>query len=216
MADVYLFADETGNLDLSGGPGASAYFGFGTAVFGQDHGECLMDGLRLRCGLEASGVRLPEGLHAKNDSHPTREQVFQLIREQAPRFDATFLNKQRAYDRVRQAGQIYLYKLAWFLHFKHVAVSVSSPGDRLYVVIGSLQTNNKRDAIRSALEDVCRQVSGRTIVPCIWKASSAWGLQVADYGLWATQRHLEGRECKWYETCVEPTLRTRFFPWGQA
>ena len=38
--DVYLYADETGNLDYGGATkqGASPYFGFGTAVFIGDHG----------------------------------------------------------------------------------------------------------------------------------------------------------------------------------
>src|SRR5690606_23235042 len=35
VADVYLYADETGNLDFDGAAkqGGSAYFGFGTAMF---------------------------------------------------------------------------------------------------------------------------------------------------------------------------------------
>ena len=157
-----------------------------------------------------------KGLHAKNDSPATRNEVFELVRTQAPRLDTTFLFKRNALDRVRQAGQIRLYKLAWYLHFKEVARWVTRPGDTLYVIIGSLQTNNKRDAIRNALEDVCRQVEGRTIVPRIWDAQTSWGIQVADYALWAVQRVLEGRACPWYEPCVRPSLRTTFFPWGRA
>jgi hypothetical protein len=57
---------------------------------------------------------------------------------------------------------------------------------------------------------------GRTIVPCIWDAQTSWGIQVADYALWAVQRVLEDRKCPWFETCVEPTLRTTFLPWGRA
>ncbi len=43
-----MYADETGNMDMSGSPGASLYFGFGTAVFGGEHGRQVWDGLRLR------------------------------------------------------------------------------------------------------------------------------------------------------------------------
>jgi hypothetical protein len=217
MTEVYMYADETGDLDMSGSPGASTYFGFGTAVFDHEHGAELWQGLRLRCRLERRGVQLPKGLHAKNDSSATRTEVFNLIREQAPRIDTTFLLKQRAYERIKQAGQVRLYKMAWYLHFKEVARRVSRPGDTMYVIIGSLQTNNKRNAIRRALEDVCRQVArDRTIVPCIWDAQTTWGIQVADYALWAVQRVLEGRDCPWYARCVEPSLETTFLPWGQA
>ncbi|MGH3493248.1 MAG: DUF3800 domain-containing protein [Sciscionella sp.] len=217
MSEVYVYADETGDLDLSGSPKSSTYFGFGTAVFTREHGTELWDGIRLRCHLERRGARLPKGLHAKNDSPATRSEVFDLIRVQAPRIDTTFLRKDRAYDRVKHGGQVYLYKMAWYLHFKEMARWVSSPGDTLYVIIGSLQTNNKRDAIRHALEDVCRQVAqDRTIVPCIWDARTSWGIQVADYALWAVQRILERRTCSWYVPCVEPSLKTTFLPWGQA
>lgn len=212
-----MYADETGDLDMNRSPGASRYFGFGTAVFPDGHGEQLWGGLRLRCELESRGVRLPRGFHAKNDSRTTRDQVFAVIRGQQPRFDTTFLLKEKAYDGVKQAGQVRLYKLAWYLHFKEIARQVSSPGDRLFVVIGSLQTHNKREAIRHALQDVCEQVGGgRLIVPCIWDAQSSWGIQVADYSLWAVQRILEGRPCEWYATSVEPTLRSTFTPWGRA
>lgn len=43
MADVYIYADETRNLDFDGASkkGGSAYFGFGTAVFRENHGAYL-------------------------------------------------------------------------------------------------------------------------------------------------------------------------------
>jgi len=217
MADVYMYADETGDLDMSSAPGSSQYFGFGTAVFADDHGQDLWDGMRLRCALERKGVRVPSGVHAKDDSWATRAEVFDLIKQQQPRFDTTFLLKANAFDSIKAAGPVRLYKMAWYLHFKEVARQVTDPGDTLYVVVGTLHTNNKRDAIRHALSDVCAQVGrDREIIPCIWEAKSAWGIQVADYGLWAVQRILEGRECKAYETCVQPTLHSRFTPWGLA
>lgn len=214
MAEVYMYADETGDLDMSGSRGSSTYFGFGTAVFAHDHGNELWQGLRLRCRLEQHGVRLPKGLHAKNDNPLTRTEVFELIRRQAPRLDTIFLCKRSAYEDIYERGTVYLYKLAWYLHFKEVVQCVTKPGDALYVIVGSLQTHNKRDAIRHVLEDVCeRMAQDRTIVPCIWDAQTSWGIQVADYALWAVQRILEGRKCSWFEPCVQPTLQTMFTPW---
>lgn len=63
MSDIYLYADETGNLDNDGAgkDGASAYFGFGTAVFDHDHGDEMWDGLRLRASLEERGLTCPRG-----------------------------------------------------------------------------------------------------------------------------------------------------------
>lgn len=217
MAEIYVYADETGDLDMSGSPGSSRYFGFGTAVFEGDHGHYLWEGLQLRCRLERRGISLPRGLHAKDDSHATRSEVFELIEAQAPRFDTTFLAKENAYGYVRAAGQMRLYKLAWYLHFKQIVRWVSSRGDTVYVIAASLTTNRKAGNARHALEDVCRQLAtDREIVLCVWNAPTSWGVQVADYGLWAVQRVLEDRQCTWYKSSIEPTLMTTFKPWGKA
>ncbi|EDY62050.2 conserved hypothetical protein [Streptomyces pristinaespiralis ATCC 25486] len=217
VAEIYMYADETGDLDMSGSPGASRYFGFGTAVFEGDHGHSLWEGLQLRCQLERRGVSLPQGLHAKNDSHATRSEVFELIESQAPRFDTTFLAKQNAYPYVRAAGPMRLYKLAWYLHFKEIVQRVSSPGDTVYVIAASLTTNKKEGSARHALADVCQQsATDREIVLCVWNAATSWGVQVADYALWATQRVLEDRKCPWYTSSIEPTLKSTFKPWGLA
>ena len=70
-------------------------------------------------------------------------------------------------------------------------------------------------AVDEALQDVCAQID-RNITLCVWHSASSWGLQVADYGLWATQRVLEGRTCSWFAQCIEPTLESVFTPWGRA
>jgi hypothetical protein len=212
-----MYADETGDLDMSGSPGSSTYFGFGTAVFPDGHGEQLWQGHQLRCRLERAGLSLPRGMHAKNDSHATRQQVFDVIAQQGPRFDTTFLLKSAAYDSIKRAGEIRLYKMAWYLHFTQIAVQVSQPGDTLYVIAATLGTHRKATSARVALAEVCAQrATDREIVLCVWDAASTWGVQVADYGLWAVQRGLEGRPCTWLPTHIQPTLQSVFRPWGAA
>lgn len=210
-----MYADETGNLDYSAGSkeGATKYFGFGTAVFTGDHGSLLYGGLKLRAELEKNGLSLPKGFHAVNDANRTRSDVYRVIKNQAPRFDTTFLLKAKAYPSVRARGQMYLYKMAWFLHFKEIARQVSNPGDTLYVIVGTFGTAARKTEAIAAVRDVCNQVD-RTIVLCTWESSSSWGLQVADYGLWAVQRQLEGKKCTWFDPCVKPTLQSFYTPWG--
>ena len=216
MGEVWVYADETGNLDYgtAGKSGASDYFGFGTATFDGDHGPHLWTGLKLRATVEAQGLSLPRGFHAKDDSHATRSVMFDEIARQAPRFDATLLYKPNAYDRVRAQGEMRLYKMAWFLHLRRVAVEVAQPGDTITVVAGSFGTRARATQARAALADVCEQVQ-RDIRLCVWDASTSWGLQVADYGLWATQRRLVKGECSWFEACVRPSLVSTSAPWGR-
>lgn len=213
MASLYMYADETGDL---GYDSDAPYFGVGSATYRGDHASALWEGLELRTRLEAKGVRLQRGLHAKNDSRSTREAMFALIAKQAPRFDTTFLRKSAAYPRVVERGPVYLYQQAIYLHFKEILLQVSRPGDEVFLIAGHLQTNAKRDAIYQAVSDVCRQIgTGRTVVPCVWDAPSSWGIQVADYGLWSTQRDLLGRSGAWHARCIGPTLKSVFLPWGE-
>lgn len=144
----------------------------------------------------------------------TKDEMFDLIRQQAPRFDTTFLYKPNAYPTVRAKGEMYLYKMAWYLHFKEIATQVCTPADDLCVIVGTIATSARRALARAALLDVCLQVH-RVINLCYWDASTSWGLQVADYGLWAVQRHLAGKTCSWFTPCVQPTLQSVFTPWGQ-
>lgn len=216
---IYLYADETGNLDYNASPnpqggGASTYFGFGTATFNTaDHGSDLLEGLHLRARCAKEGIKLERGFHAVDDSAKTRSEMFAEIRRQAPRFDATFLYKENAYPEVKREGPMRLYKMAWFLHLKEIALRVSQPEDELFIIVAEFGTKSTKRAAVEAVEDVCRQID-RDITLCVWASQSAWGLQVADYGLWAIQRTLEGRRCSWFEPCIKPTLATTFTPWG--
>jgi hypothetical protein len=217
MSDVYMFADETGNLDYNVFGGGSRYFGIGTATWKGDHGEHLWQAAQLRFKHAREGVELPAGYHAKDDRHVTRTEVYQLIAAQAPRFDATFLAKSKAFPNVRARGENYLYQMAWFLHFKEIAKRVTGGGDTLYVAVATLGTKARKKAFQQAIEEVCQYHAPRwcNVVVAHWDSATSWGLQVADYGLWAVQRRLERGDDK-YMWAVQPTLGSEFLPWGKA
>ena len=216
MADVYLYVDETGNLDYetAGKEGASRYFGFGSVVFTGAHHAALWSGFELRVRLAAQGVDVQNGFHAINDSTQTRNEVFTELGWHVARIDATFLYKENAYESVKSRGQMGLYRMAWYLHFKEVALRVASKGDTLHVIAGTFGTRARAAEAKAALKDVCNQID-RSIVLCVWTAGSSWGLQLADYALWAIQRNLERGDCHWYESRVKPALKTEFYPWGR-
>jgi hypothetical protein len=214
VADIYMYADETGNLDynLAGG---SKYFGIGTATWQNDPAEHLWQGERMRFGHAEAGVECSKGYHAKDDSRATRTEVFQVIKGQAPRFDTTFLAKGNAYPHVRARGQAYLYQLAWYLHFKEIAKQVAGAGDTLYVAVATLGTAARKTAFKQAIDNVCQQVAPRlaNVAVAHWDSATCWGLQVADYGLWAVQRRLERGDDQWM-WAVTPTLASEFLAWG--
>ncbi|GIH67726.1 hypothetical protein Msi02_85430 [Microbispora siamensis] len=94
---------------------------------------------------------------------------------------------------------------------------ISKPGDALYVIVATLTTNRRVMNARQALAEVCRDLSAdRDVVLCVWDAQSTWGIEVADYALWAVQRDLEGRPCKWFDSYIRPHLASMTTPWGTA
>lgn len=213
MTNVYMYADETGNLDYNVAASGSLYFGIGTATWADDPAEHLWQGERMRFGHAQAGIECSRGYHAVDDSRSTRTEVYQVIKEQAPRFDTTFLDKSKAYPSVRAKGQAYLYQLAWYLHFKEIARQVTSPGDTLYVAVATLGTAARKTAFKRAIDIVSAQVRPqlRDVVVAHWDSASSWGLQVADYGLWAVQRKIERGDDQWM-WAIAPTLASVFLP----
>jgi hypothetical protein len=212
MADIYVFADETGDLGYNSEKG-SKYFGFGTASYTSGSSPNFTDAFKLRCGLEASGISIKEGFHATNDRWAIRNEIFNLIAMEPPRFDFTFLNKENAFPQVKAKGDLHLYGLAWGMHFRTIAQQVASAEDVIYCIMGDIQTKAKKREIEIVVKQIAEQVPDRKIVPIIWNSKSSWGLQVADYGLWEAQRKLNNEKTEWWERCVAPNHESFFLPW---
>jgi hypothetical protein len=212
LSDLYLYLDETGQLGLSGSP----YFGLGQATFKDEMGTIAWEGIKLRFELERNGVHLPKGFHAKNDKESTRQKVFSLIAEHAPRFDVTLLHKQYIPDELRldiESNEISLYYLAWKKHFTYQARYLLRPFHRVFVIAASLSEHpKKQQAATKAIQDVLKLHPRLDITLCIWDNPTSWGLQVADYGLWAVQRDLTAVYCKHFKT-ISPLIESVYSPW---
>jgi len=214
MTDIYVFADETGDLGYNFS-GPSPYFGFGTATFDSSSINSIANSFEIRCILESQGHILRDGFHARNDKHAIRMAVFEEITKTKPIFDFTFLNKKNVYDHVRKQGDLRLYKLAWYLHFKYIASQYIGGETRIFAICADIQTRAKKSQIRHALEDVAVQMQPIEVIPIIWDSKTSWGLQVADYGLWEAQRKVLNNSCDFWESSIKDNLRSLFFPWGK-
>jgi hypothetical protein len=188
MGNRYVFADEAGNFDFSNHRDASRYFILCTVT--ADHCEVGDALLRLRRDLGWKGLHLDRVFHATEDPQAIRDEVFALLAGMDFRVDATILEKCKAQPHLRDEAQ--LYKMAWYLHFKHVAPQVAGPTDRMFVAASSLGTKKQRRALHTAVDEVVRQVSRcQSHRVAFWPADSDPCLQVADYCTWAIQRKWE-------------------------
>jgi Protein of unknown function (DUF3800) len=187
MSDVYVFGDEAGNFDFSPKVGATRYFILCTVTLDPELGTDL---LALRRDMAWRGVALDTVFHATEDLQAVRDEVFDLLAGTSFRVDATIFEKRKTVP-YRQSEEA-LYKLASFLHFKHVAPRITSPGDRLLVTAASLGTKKKRGLFHTAVQNVVSQVSpGVTQRVAFWPFESDPCLQIADYCTWAIQRKWE-------------------------
>lgn len=210
MADRYVFSDEAGNFDFSRGQGATRYFILGTVTADDCRfGDRL---LQLRRELGWRGSHLDKVFHATEDPQAIRDEVFATIRDEDLRIDATILEKSKAQQHLQSESA--LYKMAWFLHFKHVAPRITDSDDRLFVVASRLGTKKKRGGFHSAVDEVVEQVS-----PCashrvaFWPADSDPCLQVADYCTWAIQRKWERDDLRSYDLIADK-VESEFDAWS--
>lgn len=210
MAERYVFSDEAGNFDFSKKPGASRYFILGTITAS----DCRVGDelLQLRRELGWRGVHLDRVFHATEDPQAVRDEVFGVLASTSFRIDATILEKSKAQPHLRADRE--LYKMAWYLHFKHVAPAVATAKDRMFVVASSLGTKKKRSSFHAAVDDVVDQVS-----PCsshrvaFWPAESDPCLQVVDYCVWAIQRKWERGDSRAYDLIADK-VASEFDVWS--
>ena len=209
MKRAYIFGDEAGNYDFSGGQGASKYLIIGTnALENPEIGEAL---LRLRRDLAWEGLALETSFHATEDTQAVRNKVFDVIRNADFRFDATILDKSKTQVQLQRDWERF-YKTAWFLHFKYVCPQVVSSEDEFILTAAAIGTSRRRKALRLSIEDVVQQVSPSTKWRvAFWASESDPCLQIADYCVWAIQRKYEHGDDRSYQH-IRSKLMSEFEP----
>lgn len=196
MPRRYVFADEAGNLDFKHGQGASRYFILTTVTMADcSVGDALTT---LRRELAWERVDHPGHFHATEDPQAIRDRVFEVLASHDFRIDATIFDKPKTQPHLQTIEAF--YKLAWFLHFKHVAPRITTRKDELLVVAAAFGTRKQRSLFSKVVQDVVNQVT-----PVIWPRTAFWGadcepcLQAADYCCWALQRKWERGDERSYQ-----------------
>jgi Protein of unknown function (DUF3800) len=187
MSTVYLFGDEAGNFDFSGGPGASRYFILTTVTMSNCQAGDRLQALRRR--LAWQGVHLGAVLHATEDPQSVRDAVFQTLARCAMRIDTTILSKRSIPATMRDAHNVYRH--VWHEHFARIASDIAGPDDRLLAVASGLGTRKRRGAFHLAVDEAVRASARCTHRVAFWPNMSEPCLVVADYCTWAIQRKWE-------------------------
>lgn len=198
-------------MDFSRKQGASRFFIITTVTLADwSIGNELLE---LKRELYWQGCEVRDYFHATEDKQGVRDRVFELIGRHHLTIDATLFEKSKVKPRI--AGrEAYFYKLAWFLHLKHLVPDLV-PADRdVFLIAASFGTKAKKASAHIALRDVISQVaSSRTHAVAFWRAATDPCLQIADYCAWAIQRKWE-RNDRRSHVLIKEKIRTEYDIFG--
>lgn len=206
----FVFADESGCLTFTRKQNVSRYFIICTVTLDScDIGQHLLD---LRRQLAWQEYPLNEYFHATEDRQVVRDAVFDLLRAQHFRIDATILEKSKARPHVRNSSDSF-YRYAWFYHFKHIAPRIVKSDDELLVSIASIGPRKKQAIFRSSVNDVVQQ----SLRDVEWKtdfcpAAADPCLQIADYCAWALKKKWENNDLRSYNL-ISDKIHSEFDLW---
>lgn len=210
----FVFSDETGDFAFKPPPGASKYFIVCSVTLENcDVGEAL---LRLRRQLEWEKLPLERDFfHATQDKQAIRDRVFDAIKDERFRIDATILEKSKAMNHIRVSKEQF-YKYAWYYHFKHIGPNIAVRANELYINTASIGLKKGQAAFSSAVNDVVQQsLRGVEWVTTFSQAACDPCLQLADYCTWAIQRKWERGDERSYRL-IQRRIATEFNLWARG
>lgn len=180
---LYLFFDESGNLDFSGK--GTKFFAFGCLTT-KDPASLLHPLAALRYELLEKGVDL-EFFHAAEDRQSVRNMVFAILAEVGGfEFDAVLIEKSKTPPALHDPPQFYPRFARDLLSRVFQRFQSHEP---IILVTDRLPIKRKREAVEKALRSFLRNDLGSRPFTIVHHSSAAHlCLQAADYCMWAIYR----------------------------
>jgi hypothetical protein len=202
---VYLFFDESGNLDFSNNGTPHYIFGCLTT---RDPASLLRPLADYRYELLGEGVEI-EAFHATSDRQVVRNRVFDIIAGTAGLdFDCVIIEKRKVnpslYDEARFYPQFANYLL------RYVFRRYTDPNEWIVVITDRLPMKRKREAVEKAFKTYIKQNLGSRPFSIVHHSSAGHScLQAADYCTWAIYKKWHDRELRPYNV-IKPMIRSEF------
>lgn len=200
---VYLFFDESGNLDF--GLKGTRYFCVGTLTT-RDPAALERALGALRYDLLAEGVEL-EAFHAAEDRQAVRDRVFAVMADVGGfDVDALIVDKARVPEDIRSEARFYPECAERLL--APVFARYADPHERVVVITDRLPLKRTKQAVEKAFKLFIRSHLGARSFSVLHHTSAAHaGLQAADYALWAVYRRWQGGDARSH-ALITPYLRS--------
>lgn len=181
---VYLFFDESGNLDFS--LNGTKFYCFG-GLTTRDPVALTHTLTELRYQLTSEGTGL-EAFHAAEDKQLIRNRVFDAIAKVGGfDFDAVIIEKRKANPVLHEVARFYPQFAGYLL--KHVFRRYNDPAERIVVITDRLPVKRHREAVEKTFKQFIKQELGERPFSIVHHSTAAHAcLQAADYCMWAVYK----------------------------
>lgn len=192
---IFLFLDETGNLDFSSN--GTEFYGFGCLAT-RSPGSLLAPLSALRYELLEAGLEI-ERFHATEDKQPIRNRVFEILRVvDGLEFDSIIIDKRRVPPRFYPVEKFYVYFVGYLID---LVLKRFSGSERIVLITDKIPVAKKREAVAKAFKQYVRTALGDRPFTVVHQSSSAhMCLQAADYFMWAIYKKWSNGEMRPYTT----------------
>jgi len=213
MMTLYLFIDESGNLDFS--PNGTKYFVL-TVLSARNPFEIGSPLLRLRYDLlpnYACGSSMEEQgyFHASEDTQNVRNNVFSIISkiDHPMRVDSVIAQKNKTNPKFHQQPLEFYRVLGEALLKYAFNRAVWQDYDHVVVVFSSLFDKKKRGILKQAFKSLIKRRARVSFALYFHDSKFDLCNQAADYFGWAIYRKWESDDTRSY-TLVEHLIKSEF------
>ena len=205
---VYVFLDESGNLDFS--PSGTRYFVMTSVSMKRPFQmNAALDGYKYDCieyGLEQ------DRFHCTDDNSHVRNRVFDLIggRLNGVDIDSLLVEKRKTGPALMAETRFYPEILGYLL--KYVLARLSHSGaEEVIIITDTIPLQKRRQAIEKAIKVTLAKMlpKGSRYRILHHDSRSHYGLQVADYCCWAIFRKHERGDSVYFDR-IGSAVRSNF------
>jgi len=202
---VYVFFDESGNLDFS--PGGTRFIVFG-ALTTRTPADLLRPLSDLRYDLLAQGHEI-ECFHATEDRQIVRDQVFGVLERMTNfDFDAVIVEKRKVFPSLQDPLRFYPQFASYLLQY--IFARYDDPSEPIVIVTDKVPVRKFRSALEKTFKGYIRSHLGDRPFNLVHHASASHAcLQGADYCNWAIYKKWTNGELRPHES-IRHLVRSEF------
>ncbi len=205
--DVYLFLDESGNLDFSSS--GTRFFVLTCVTMTRPFKiNAQLEEYKYDCLEWGMGQ---EGFHCAEDNAHVRSKVFGIIAANLDEIlvDSLIVEKSKTGPALRDDSRFYPEMLGYLL--RYVLEKLPDQVDEVTIITDTIPLQRKRQAVEKAIKKTLSKMlpTGPRYRILHHGSRSHYGLQVADYCSWAIYRRWEAKDSRWF-MLIRPAVRSQF------